>query len=184
MSHTEDKEIPEQASFEFLGNKYSLKQTYFASGAAPVMALRTSELSDVENQIDQLQDCNENDFEQGAIAVYRFEGKYHVILGYQKFKQLIDNSGTIKVKLITKHALKKCLFDENPERTRSILNEQIYDRNDGYDRYPRNGRQNPNENRSGSFNRKDRGEFGNVGRESYDSRPRRPISTNRDRNQY
>lgn len=182
MDLNQDKEMSEEASFLFLGNKYDFSRIVSAANTSPVVQLDTCELNLESNPITEVYSCGEQDFENKPIALFRFEGKYHVVFGFNRCLEAQQNGTKIKARLITKHALKKCLFDENPERTQKLIEQQIRSDQDSSEGYGRGGRYGSNNSRPQSFGRKDRGEFGH--RNNDHGGYKKPTSNGRNRDSY
>jgi len=126
ISETETKVISENASFMFLDNKYQLTKVAANVFSAPTVSLTADEIDISEEQVTELQHCEEADFENRPITVFRFEGKHLVIFGSKRCREAVESgSGTIKAKLLTKHVLKRCLYDENAKATAQFLQQQI-----------------------------------------------------------
>ena len=181
MDFPEDKEMSEEASFLFLNQKYDFSRIITAANTSPTVQVDVKELNIEKKSVTELNHCSEEDFENKPITLFRFEGKYHIVFGYSRCIEASQNGSMIKARLITKHALKKCLFDENPEKTQKLIEQQLRPDHDSSEGYGRRGSYGSNNSRPQSFGRKDRGEFG---QRNNDYGGRKSSSNGRNRDSY
>lgn len=125
-NETESKELSDNASFVFLSNKYQFTKVAASLHSSPTVTLSPDELDVTVDQVSELAYCEEADLENRPITVFRYEGKHLVIFATKRCREAIQNGSTaIKAKLLTKHTLKRCLFDENARETSQFLQQQI-----------------------------------------------------------
>ena len=125
-NETESKEISDNASFVFLSAKYQFSKVASSLHSSPTVSISANEIDISQNQVSELQHCEEADLENRPITVFRYEGKLLVIFAAKRCREAIENGATtVKAKLLTKHTLKRCLFDENAKETSRFLQQQI-----------------------------------------------------------
>lgn len=121
-------------TFMLHGKQYSVAKIISNANAGPSISAKVEELDLKTNHV--LEQSNP----QGALAYkgpfvfYQYEGKFVILIGFDNISGMLidaqDDTRQIthfKGKLLTRHSLKRCLVDENPQQTAQIINEQLRD---------------------------------------------------------
>ena len=110
--------------------QYSVDRVLANAGSGPMIAVSIDEL-DLSNNPVTHSNSERAENKIGSIVLYKHEGRYIVILGYDRAIRLRDGTDTVKPatnikgRLLTKHGLKKSLVDDNPQETAQQLEYQI-----------------------------------------------------------
>jgi len=114
-----------ERSFVFLERKYDANNFFVNAGTCPKIPVKLSEISQDET-LTELINLDKQLIDDSVPTLFKYGGKLLIVMGRNKIQQSIsEGKADIVARLISKHILKKCVFDDNPEETKQLLEEQI-----------------------------------------------------------
>jgi hypothetical protein len=123
-------------TFLLFGKRYNVDRVISNAFTGPIISPRIEEIELAINHVTDHSNPERADNKDSAVVFYMYEGKYIVLLGFNRAAGAIIDAETsehglsvthLKGRLLTKHNLKRCLVDNNTQVTARIIDEQIRD---------------------------------------------------------